>query len=436
MSDRLTPEERAAIAAYEGPVTRVPRGASALDHGLSWRDSDASGSAWRRMLRRRRFEAAELQARIVSLYRAGATLAEIARAVGLKPSTVDARLARAGINVPVSSKVDDAAPAPAPEPQPDAAPDPGPAPQPEPEPQLGPQSQPEPEPEPAPQPRLDPQPEPEPEIAARPSRHSSHDRAVVKKAARAEKKRARLRDRRRFKLGNVAGGAYANLAPEGATGTIFPFRVSDVGPDDRVLKDGAMSAKIGGDVLVGHLKGARILTLTLEERATCPTSCAHWRGCYGNNMPHATRWRPGDALEERLCVEVAELCAAHERVLIRLHVLGDFYSGAYVALWLGLLALYPNLYAFGFTAWGEDTALGRAIVAVRTAFPDRFMIRHSGRTGVWGSFDITDPFPEKTIGDAIVCPEQRESNLGDSARHCGSCGVCWSTDRPVAFIRH
>ena len=46
-----------------------------------------------------------------------------------------------------------------------------------------------------------------------------------------------------------------------------------------------------------------------------------------------------------------------------------------------------------------------------------------------GSFDITDPFPEKTIGDAIVCPEQRESNLGD-------CAACWSTDRPIAFIRH
>jgi len=423
MADTLSEDERAAIAAFSGPVTRVPTGASGIDHGLSWRDSDASGSAWRRMLRRRRFEAAELQARIVALYRDGATVAQIARAVGLKMATVEARLSRAGVLAPGADEVGEVVGA-----------EGATGARPETEPETGPASRPEPDLEREPVP--DPAPQAAPDGPARPSRHSPNDRAVAKKAARAERKRAALKDRRRFKLGNVAGGAYANLAPEGATGTIFPSRVRHVGPDDRVLKDGAMSAKIGGDVLVGHLRGARILTLTLEERATCPKACPHWSGCYGNAMPHAVRWRHGAALEEKIAGEVAEACAAHERVLIRLHVLGDFYSGEYVAVWLGLLAMYPNLFVFGFTAWGEDTALGRAIVAVRTAFPDRFMIRHSGRTGIWGSFDITDPFPEKTIGEAIVCPEQRESNLGDSARHCGSCGVCWSTDRPVAFIRH
>lgn len=267
-------------------------------------------------------------------------------------------------------------------------------------------------------------------------RHSNFDKALMVRVRRAEKKRADLKDRRRFKLGTVAGGEYSVLAPGDATGTVFPSRVRDVSPDECVLKDGAMNPKIGGDVLVGHLKGARIFTLTLEERATCPRSCKHWRGCYGNAMPHPVRWQPGDRLEERLCAEIHDACQAHEKVLVRLHILGDFYSAEYVGLWLGLLQLHPGLHVFGFTAWADDTHIGSVVARVREIMPGRFMIRHSGRTGTWGSFDITDPFPEKTIGDAIVCPEQRETNLGDSARHCGDCGACWSTDRPIAFIRH
>ena len=48
---------------------------------------------------------------------------------------------------------------------------------------------------------------------------------------------------------------------------------------ENVLKCGRNNSKIGGDVLVGRLRGARIFTLTLEERATCPRSCAMWRAC-------------------------------------------------------------------------------------------------------------------------------------------------------------
>jgi hypothetical protein len=43
----------------------------------------------------------------------------------------------------------------------------------------------------------------------------------------------------------------------------------------------------------------------------------------------------------------------------------------------------------------------------------------------------------KTIGDAVVCPEQRDAMEGDARSvHCGSCGVCWSTEAPVAFVEH
>ena len=135
------------------------------------------------------------------------------------------------------------------------------------------------------------------------------DERKARAAKRALAKLPGVRDRRRFKAGPIANGSYAKTAPADATGTIYPTRVSPVLEGEAVLKDGAHSSKIGGDVLVGRLRGAKIFTLTLEERATCPRSCRHWVGCYGNAMQAARRWQHGPELIDRLANEVAALCA-------------------------------------------------------------------------------------------------------------------------------
>lgn len=263
-----------------------------------------------------------------------------------------------------------------------------------------------------------------------------------RKAAAAERAVARVRDRRRFKGAPVPDGSAAkSLAvdhPAVVEGrTLFPNRVFEPVRGEAVLKDGASSSKIGGDVLVGRLRGARILTLTLEERATCPRSCAMWRSCYGSGMQFARRWAAGPALERRIVQELAAACRAGDPVLVRLHVLGDFYSEPYVDLWREALIRHPSLHVFGFTAWGPETTIGDAVAAVRECFPRRFAIRHSGRTGAWGAFTIDFPTERKAIGDAVVCPEQRSAMAGDGRqRHCGSCAVCWQTDRPIVFVEH
>ncbi|MEM8791059.1 MAG: hypothetical protein AAGE80_05545 [Pseudomonadota bacterium] len=206
----------------------------------------------------------------------------------------------------------------------------------------------------------------------------------------------------------------------------------------RVLKSGEHNSKIGGDVLVGWLKGARIFTLTLPERITCPASCLHWRSCYGNMDLHASRWLPGPALEARIRDEVAALCEEHDKVLIRLHYLGDFYSVDYLAMWSDLLDRHLNLYCFGFTAHEPVSELGSMICIMRDQMhPKRFWIRHSGHHGEWGSTTLDFPTEKKTFGTAIVCPEQMDAIEGaERERHCGSCGVCWSTDAPVWFVEH
>lgn len=264
----------------------------------------------------------------------------------------------------------------------------------------------------------------------------------LRRAERAEAARERIADRRRFQAAPPPEGEAVGLAPDNpalAEGrTTHRHMVLDPARElQPVLKDGAMNAKIGGDVLVGRLKGARILTLTLEERATCPATCGFWAACYGNRMQWARRWAAGPALEARLREELATLRAAGRRVLVRLHVLGDFYSRDYVRLWFEALKADPGLHVFGFTAWGPKTEIGEAVAVVRRAMPERFAIRQSGRTGRWGSFTLDFPTARARIGDAVVCPEQRDAMNGTGRlKHCGSCAVCWQTDLPVAFVEH
>ncbi|GMG82603.1 hypothetical protein LNKW23_18160 [Paralimibaculum aggregatum] len=285
---------------------------------------------------------------------------------------------------------------------------------------------------------------PKPKAETPPAAHST-DKAAARREARAEKAREVVaRDRRRFKATPVpTGRAGREASPEAqAEGrSIMAARVLD--PADpataglRILKDGANNSKIGGDVLVGRLKGARIVTLSLEERASCPRSCALWARCYGNNDPHAIRWRHGEALLGRLGPELDTLCAAHPAVLVRLHYLGDFWSTGYVDWWWRQIYSRPTLHAFGFTAHPPESEIGAEVAAIREAFPGRFAIRHSGRSGAWGSVTFNAPLDRPRYGDLVVCPEQRDAMAGDArARHCGSCALCWQSDAPVAFVEH
>lgn len=274
-------------------------------------------------------------------------------------------------------------------------------------------------------------------VRPRGPRQPDGDKAARKRAARAVSGAEAVRDRRRFKSVAVPFGAPGVVVAAETKGTIFPERVFVPDGEELVLKDGCNNAKIGGDVLVGRLRGAYIATLTLEERATCPRNCAMWQGCYGNSMHHSRRWAPGPALEAQLRAELSIACAKNDQVLIHLHVLGDFYSFDYLRLWAEALDTHQNLSVFGFTAWLPGTEIGDGVRRLRKAYPDRFMIRHSGMTGRWGSFTLPFPTQEKMIGDAIVCPEQLDAmSGGKQGTHCGNCAACWSCDRPIAFVQH
>lgn len=117
--------------------------------------------------------------------------------------------------------------------------------------------------------------------------------------------------------------------------TIYPKLVQAITDDTSVLKPGSNQWKLGGEMLKGDWRGFPVYALTLEERATCPKTCQHWRSCYGNRMHRA----------HRLEWEVARRADDHPLgFAVRLHVLGDFYSVEYVELWRRLLERHPALH--------------------------------------------------------------------------------------------
>ena len=66
----------------------------------------------------------------------------------------------------------------------------------------------------------------------------------------------------------------------------------------KVLKP-STNKKLGKRVHKGHLRDARMYTLTLIERETCTNECEHWHDCYGNSMIYAHRFEVNNKFRAR-----------------------------------------------------------------------------------------------------------------------------------------
>jgi len=226
-----------------------------------------------------------------------------------------------------------------------------------------------------------------------------------------------------------------------------------MGKTERAVK-ASTNTKLGKRVTKGKLSGFPIFTLTLEERATCPRSCIHWSDCYGNNMMNATRYKADDALLEQIETDLAHYQAKHPNgFLVRLHVLGDFYSVAYVAQWAKWLGMFPALHVYGYTANQPDAtdsqerAIGQALLTLRNECGIRFAVRLSGSySHQFAALSDDDARTRAMVADkqAFKCPTQISKATGQLAKKgeetlvpdCGACGLCWQSSKPVAFITH
>lgn len=215
--------------------------------------------------------------------------------------------------------------------------------------------------------------------------------------------------------------------------TKYPSTVVHPSVSPRILVSGHNAAKIGKDVRKGRWAGMPVFTLTLEERTTCPSTCQQWLACYGNNMHLARRLMKGAALESRLWNELQTLAQVHHAgFVVRLHILGDFYSLAYVNLWERALEAFPALRVFGYTACDPDAEceIGNTLLGMTLENWDRFALRFSGADMPTHTTIVVESAADVPAG-AILCPAQ----VGKAER-CGTCALCWQTTRPVAFLRH
>lgn len=203
-------------------------------------------------------------------------------------------------------------------------------------------------------------------------------------------------------------------------------------PNERMLKRGKQNKKLGDKITIKMWKGMTMYSLTLEERATCPTDCEQWDNCYGDNMPFAHRFDHTDPdFIATLGQQLYLLNEKHtEGFVVRLHVLGDFYSSEYITAWDTWLDKFSNLNIFGYTHHRLSSELGADVDKLNQKHADRFRIRFSDDTTTDFSAHVTDTkavLPTK----GIMCPEQL--GLTDS---CATCGYCWSSKQPVVFIEH
>lgn len=204
-----------------------------------------------------------------------------------------------------------------------------------------------------------------------------------------------------------------------------------------VLKESTTNKKLGSGgkrIQKGRYRGMTLYSLTLEERATCWEGCPNLDICYGDNVPFAKRYEPGPQLEAAITTDLETLSTRHpEGFVVRLHVLGDFYSVAYVQHWAQLLLEFPALHIFGYTHWPLAHPIGQAVTGLATACPDRVALRRSDRT------DATDPLPgamtiakgAPPVPGTVVCPEQT-----GQTESCTTCGLCMNTKTAVSFIDH
>lgn len=249
----------------------------------------------------------------------------------------------------------------------------------------------------------------------------------------AEDRRTKSRFPSTFDPGRVARLPAINSPALTEGRTLYPATVVDDLPRD-LLKSGAHSSKIGGVVLKGRWKGMPLYTLTLEERATCPTSCGHWRSCFGNKMHHAHRMSHRHPRFGSMLVEnVQRLGLEHPGgFVVRLHVLGDFFSVPYVALWESLLNTVLPLRVFGYSArWNvADDPVAAALVPLVIRRWERFAIRFSDAP-VDECATVSIEHPVQLPDDAVLCPEQ-----AGRTESCSTCAFCWQSRRRVAFVQH
>ena len=202
----------------------------------------------------------------------------------------------------------------------------------------------------------------------------------------------------------------------------------------KIIKD-SKNIKLGKKVIKGMYNNYKLKTVTLIERKTCPADCVHWDDCYGNNMPFAHRidHKDQNLLQKRIYNEL--LNSTNQLLLIRLHVLGDFFNVKYVKFWSIMLNTFKNIALYGYTA----NNINSKIELSRDIAKEIIKLNYNKHSHIRFSNDLNNPFSANSYdivkpvkGKSILCPVQENKTA-----NCGTCGLCWNQKtQSIIFKTH
>ena len=219
------------------------------------------------------------------------------------------------------------------------------------------------------------------------------------------------------------------------TTTIYKKNIHDLDEYKfKIIKD-SKNIKLGKKVIKGMYNNYKLKTVTLIERKTCPADCVHWDDCYGNNMPFAHRisHENQNLLQKRIYNEL--LNSTNQLLLIRLHVLGDFFNVKYVKFWSIMLNTFKNIAIYGYTA----NNINSKIELSRDIAKEIIKLNYSKHSHIRFSNDLNNPFSANSYdivkpvkGKSILCPVQENKTA-----NCGTCGLCWNQKtQSIIFKTH
>jgi hypothetical protein len=219
------------------------------------------------------------------------------------------------------------------------------------------------------------------------------------------------------------------------TTTIYKKNIHDLDEYKfKIIKD-SKNIKLGKKVIKGMYNNYKLKTVTLIERKTCPADCVHWDDCYGNNMPFAHRidHKDQNLLQKRIYNEL--LNSTNQLLLIRLHVLGDFFNVKYVKFWSIMLNTFKNIAIYGYTA----NNINSKIELSRDIAKEIIKLNYSKHSHIRFSNDLNNPFSANSYdivkpvkGKSILCPVQENKTA-----NCGTCGLCWNQNsQSIIFKTH
>jgi hypothetical protein len=209
----------------------------------------------------------------------------------------------------------------------------------------------------------------------------------------------------------------------------------------RVLKPGASNRKLGWMVKKGPFRGMPIHSLTLEERQTCWEGCQNLDRCYGNNMHLAQRHAPGPELLKALEADLAVLSKKYPKgYVVRLHILGDFYSVDYVAFWQRMVERHPGMHVFGYTHWRHASDIGAALSDFGTRNGARVSLFRSDPTEAGDPLKgaVTVDYVPGVTHASLAAPGTVTCPFEDGrVKDCAHCGLCMSANKiGITFVDH